>query len=273
MDELVFNIAGASARLRAPSDLMGVVDRMLANVSRNPAGQDRPLHVDARFESNVWYVGGVSPQSMKVFEQGSPLPQVAGGVIASLVAEVAHHQEMSVWRAAVLEKGGDALVLGGDDWESCITLAAHLHTRGWRFVSCDYALVRPPDLNAVRFEKSLHANSSCISSFPRSYRRAVEESPWYSTSDQIAFYAIDPTIVDSETPWADEARICGFLKVDGHVADHASIEPSDDFQLGAHLRRQDLLRAGIAVGTLVRSGFSETCDFIEHWFSALPSRS
>lgn len=268
-DESSYCISGVDVIVRAPRRLQLVLDRMLAHVSRDCVGTQPPLQIDARCESDVWHIGGTAPSSKKVLCNGSALPQVAGAVVASVLAEIAHYHDLNVWRAAVVEHDGKALVLAGDDWESCITLAAHLHTRGWRLLSGDYALVSRDTFSAISFKKSLHANSSCIASFPLWYRAAVEASPWYSSADLLAFYAIDPTLVGSESPWGERAPIRAFLQVDGHTAEHPSLEIGDDLLLTDGLRRHDLMRCGIEVAMLVRSDFNETCDFIERWFMTL----
>jgi hypothetical protein len=272
-DRLDLNIAGVDATIRAPDQLLRVIDRMLAHVSRETSGTHPALQVEAKCELDVWHVGGSSPSSMKVLGKGSALPQIAGAVVASLLQELAYYHDVNIWRAAVVAHGNNALVLGGDDWESCVTLAAHFHTRGWRLLGGDYAIVSTRTLSAIGFKKSLHANSSCLASFPTWYRPALEVSPWYSTSDLLAFYAIDPTIVsgDGQHTWADEAPIRAYLKVDGHTDEHPALETGDDFVLTGGVRRNDLTRSGISVAMLVRGSHGETCDFIERWFSTLPA--
>jgi len=209
-----------------------VLSHMLSHVDRNWTNARTALQIDARFQVDSWHIGGTAPDSKKILGHGSALPQVAGAVVASLLAEIAYHRDVNVWRAAVVERHGKALVLAGDDWESCVTLAAHLHTRGWRLLGGDYALVTCDTLSALCFKKALHANSSSVASFPLWYRPA-------------------------------------FLKVDGHTAVRPALTTGEEFTLAGGLRRHDLMRCGVEVATLVRSDFSETCDFIERWFAAL----
>lgn len=265
-----FSIAGVDVTLRAPARLLAVVDRMLANVSRERGGSTA-IGIEARCESDIWYISGVAPSSRKMLAPGAALPQVAGAVISAMLAELSHHHDVRVLRAAVVQHNGNALVLAGDDWESSVTLAAHLNTRGWGLLGGDYALVSGETLTVMCFKKSLHANSSCLGSFPLWYRPALEASPWYSSDDILAFYAIDPALAQPGSPWAESAPIRAFLTVDGHTADHASLETGDDFGGHGGLSRSDLERAGIEVAMLVRGSFVETCDFIERWFVALPS--
>jgi hypothetical protein len=256
-----FNIAGVDVSLRAPARLLVVVDRMLANVSREVTG-DGTVAVEARCESDIWYITGNAPSSRKMLAPGAALPQLA---------ELSHHHDVRVWRAAVVQHNGNALVLAGDDWESAVTLAAHLNTRGWGLLGGDYALVSGEKPTVMCFKKSLHANSSCLGSFPLWYRPALEASPWYSSDDILAFYAIDPTLVEQHAPWAEAAPIRAFLTVDGHTSEHPSLELGEDFGRHGGVSRAELEAAGIEVAQLVRGRFVETCDFIERWFVSLPS--
>jgi len=269
IDESKYCISGVDVRICAPPNLQHVLSHMLSHVDRNWTNARTALQIDARFQVDSWHIGGTAPDSKKILGHGSALPQVAGAVVASLLAEIAYHRDVNVWRAAVVERHGKALVLAGDDWESCVTLAAHLHTRGWRLLGGDYALVTCDTLSALCFKKALHANSSSVASFPLWYRPAVEASPWYSCSDLLEFYAIDPTLVGDESPWAQTSPIRAFLKVDGHTAVRPALTTGEEFTLAGGLRRHDLMRCGVEVATLVRSDFSETCDFIERWFAAL----
>lgn len=267
--ELAFHIADADVIVSAPSALLDVVDRMLADVSRTLALTGEPLRIDVVFEADHWRVCGNAPAGRKTLGRLSALPQVAGAVISSLVAELAFHRNFRVWRAAVVEKNGSALALIGDDWESCVTLAAHMHTRHWRILGGDYALVAGGTFVVSAFKKALHANSSCIGSFPTWYRRAIEASPWYSTSQVIAFYAIDPRLVSEAAPWAERAPLRAVVRVDGSLTEHPSLETVDDYNFIRGVSRAELDAAGIEIANLVLGEFVETCDLLEHWFGSL----
>lgn len=269
--ELRLHIAGADVSIAGPQNVIAIVDRMLAHVSRAWSLERAPLRIAVEFDSNIWRVGGEAPAGKKVLGRLSALPQVAGAVVSSLLAELAHHRNFNVWRAAVVECDGQALVMIGDDWETCVTLTAHLHTRGWRILGGDYALVSGDTMVVTAFKKVLHANSSCVASFPMWYRRAIEASPWYSTSAVIAFYAIDPTLVEGASAWGDSAPLRAVLKVDGRAADHPSLEATDEVTFATGLRRNQLTSAGIEVASLVLGDFVETCDLLEKWFDQLPA--
>jgi hypothetical protein len=247
--------------------VLAIVDRMLAHVPRTWSNAEPPLKINVGFDSNLWSVYGTAPSSRKSLGRLSALPRVAGAVVSSLLAELAHARHFNVWRAAVAERDGRALALIGDDWEPCVTLIAHLHTRGWRILGGDYALVAGDTYVVKAFKKVLHANSSCIGSFPVWYRRAIEASPWYSTPQVVAFYAIDPALVEGAPSWAEQAPLHAVVRVDGHAAEHPSLEAIDDFSIARGLRQSDLRNAGIEVAALVLGDYIETCDLLERWFA------
>ena len=267
--ELRVSVANADFLIAAPSNVIDVVDRMLEHVSREWTDGEAPLRIDARFEGEVWHVGGSAPFGKKTLGRLSALPQVAGAIVSSMLAELSYHRNFNVWRAAVLERDGKALAFIGDDWESCITLTAHLHTRGWRILGGDYALVAGDTYVVSSFKKVLHANSSCVAAFPSWYRRAIEASPWYSSSQVIAFYAIDPTLVDGSAPWVEDAPLRAVLRVEGQFADHPSVERLDEHQSVGGIKKSDLAKAGVDLATLVVGEFIETCDLLEQWFATL----
>jgi hypothetical protein len=266
--ELRLRISDADIAICGPTNVLGIVDRMLAHVPRSWLGEHAPLTINVRYDSSVWSVNGTAPAGHKTLGRLSALPRVAGAVVSSLLAELAHARHFNVWRAAAAERDGRALVLIGDDWESCVTLLAHLHTRGWRILGGDYALVAGDTFVVTAFKKVLHANSSCIDAFPSWYRRAIEASPWYSTPQVIAFYAIDPTLVDAGPPWGEQAPLHAVVRIEGHWAEHPSLEALEDATIARGLRQSDLRRAGVEVASLKLGDFIETCDLLERWFLA-----
>jgi hypothetical protein len=122
-------------------------------------------------------------------------------------------------------------------------------------------------MRAMPFRKALHVSSAALPQFPLAYRGAIEASPWYSSANAISFYAIDPTIVDGPTAWADGAVIGTVFKVDGRIAERPSLEAGEDFAISETVKRSDL-QADVDSAMLVLGGFIESADFIESWFSA-----
>ncbi len=268
-ERLDLHIAGSDLRVCAPEAVLEKLEPMLAHVSREWTEAEPPLHIDVRLTRDVWHVTGTAPKAVKALGGTRALPQVAGTTISSALIEVAHHRGLELWRAAVVERDGYALALVGDDWESGVTLTTHLHARGWRIVAGDYALVSRDRFLALPFRKSLHANSSSIGSFPLWYRPAVERSPWYSTAHVIAFYAIDPTLVEGAGGWGDATPLRAVVRVDGHIAEHPELELGEEFSLSPQLRASDLTGRGIAVASLILGDFVESCDFLDGWFASL----
>jgi hypothetical protein len=266
-EELHLNIADADIAICGPSSVLGIVDRMLAHVPRTWSGTQAPLKINVEYDCDVWRVSGTAPFGRKTLGRLSVLPRVAGAVVSSLLAELAHARHFNVWRAAVAERDGRALALIGDDWEPCVTLIAHLHTRGWRILGGDYALVAGDTFVVTAFKKVLHANSSCIASFPAWYRRAIEASPWYSTPQVIAFYAIDPTLVEGTSTWAEQAPLRAVVRVESRSADHPSLEAIEELNLAHGLKQSELREAGIEVAGLVLGDYIEACDLLERWFT------
>lgn len=265
---LDLHFADADARVHAPQGVLGVLDQMFAHVPRRWSGVLPPISIDVTFDAGMWCINGSARRSRKTLGQASTLPQVAGAAVSSLLAEFSEVRNVSVWRAAVVEFEGHALTLIGDDWESAITLAAHLHARGWKMVSGDYALVDLPTMHAIPFRKALHVSSGSVTLFPLAYRGAIEASPWYSSAHAISFYAIDPTIVNGPAAWGDRSLIRSVLKVDGRLEEHPSLEACEDFSITETISRTDLPDE-VECAMLIAGGFIDTADFIERWFSAL----
>jgi hypothetical protein len=265
-DSLLFNIAGVDVQVDAPQTVLAVLHRTLGPVSRGASRPGQPIVIEVTCETEDWYISETESKSRKVLGRDSALPQVAGATISSMVAAVAKRANLTVCRGAVVEKDGKAFAMTGDDWESCVTLAAHLHTRGWRIVGGDYALIDRASVTAVSFRKLLYTTSSSIDSLPLKYRRAIEASPWYSTKHGIAFYAVDPALAGEPEAWSERAALRGLLRLDGHTADFPALETCADFEISDGLRASELEASGVEVAKLTIGSVVETCDLLEHWF-------
>ncbi|MGB8203212.1 MAG: hypothetical protein WCE83_00895 [Candidatus Baltobacteraceae bacterium] len=260
-----FRIAGVEVELSGPTAVLTLVQRTLLEGAQPRGPAAFRGRVDLRFEKDVWLISGTAPRANKTLSQLSVLPEICGAVIAAIVAEAAYHAELHVWRASVVERDGDALALVGDDWESCLVLAAHLHVRGWSYVGADYALVHLEQQRVFGLRKLLHANSSMLQSLPLAYRRAVEASPWYVTRRDIAFHAIDPGLARRE-PWSDGSRLRAIVRVDGDTAEHPALERAQPFELPGAVLSHHLERRGAAIAELTLGGLVHTCDLLEAWF-------
>ncbi len=268
-DCLCVSIAGVDATIRAPRSVLAILNQTLAPARTSSATS--PIRVSINVESDefVWRINGSCQRSVKVLSATSALPRVAGAIVSSLVADVAAAAHLCAWRAAVVERDGHALAFIGDDWESGVVLSAHLHSRGWRLLGGDYALVNRKTLEVAAMRKLLYVTMSLTEELPMTYRRAVETSPWYSTPRDIAFCAVDPALVRSTDSWAEGGRLRAVLKLDGHLSEFPSLERAAPFVLDDDLDGDELTRAGVAVAELRLGDYGMTCDLVERWFQAL----
>src|SRR5271165_7205274 len=161
-DSLCVTVAGIDASIRAPRPVISVLNRILAQARRPPSSASVRANIDVDGDDVSWRISGSSEASRKVLSSRSALPQVAGAVISSLVCDIAATARLKVIRAAVIERDGRAVAFVGDDWESCITLVAHLHARGWRLLGGDYALIDLSTLTILATRKLLYVTLSCV---------------------------------------------------------------------------------------------------------------
>lgn len=267
--QLNIRLADVNVRVEAPERVLLVLDDTLANVPRFESSVSPDLTISVVANAEAWEIQGAGG-SRKVLPAQSALPQVAGAIVTSAINDTAASQQYIPMRATVIEKGGRALAMIGDDWESSITLAAHLHGRGWSYVGSDGALLVPATLGVFSIQKSLYVNASSVAQFPVRYRRAVEASPWYVTPQGISFYAVDPNNAVHGGSWSSNATLSGLVIVDGGMSDRPSLESVDV----RGIRSERLERLGInwdrvPAADLKLGSFVETCDLVEHWFGSL----
>jgi hypothetical protein len=269
LESVCVTIAGVDASIRAPRSVVSVLNRTLVHARRAPATASIRAAIEVENDEGVWRINGSSQRSAKVLSATSALPQVGGAVVSSLVADAAEEAQLCVWRAAVVERDGHALAFVGDDWESGIVLAAHLHARGWRLLGGDYALIDRATLTVHPMRKLLYVTLSLVEELPLSYRRAVEASPWYSTPHDIAFYAVDPALAATTAPWAQTGRLRAVLKVDGQAADFPALERAGSFGLGGGIDSNELELADVAVAEVKLGDYVATCDLVQRWYQSL----
>jgi hypothetical protein len=262
-------LAEINVRIDAPQAVLSVLDATLAFAPRLRADSPTDVVISVRSTGDVWEIRG-GDGSLKVLGAQSALPQVAGATVSSAVSDVASRLRCKAMRSSVIEKDGRALALIGDDWESAITLAAHLHSRGWRFVGSDSVIFSAGTSMVYSIPKSLYVNSSSVSQLPMEYRRAVEASPWYVTAQGISFYAVDPRAAGHAETWAASSKLHGVVVVDGSMEDQASLESVDDLDLKSErFARLGINWLQIPVASLCIGGFVDTTDLVEHWFDSI----
>lgn len=271
LDSLCVRVAEVDASIRAPRPVLAILSRTLMHARLPCAGAIVKTTIEVSNDEFAWHIRGSSQRSDKVLSATSPLPQVCGAVVSSLIADVAQTAQLHVCRAAAVERAGRAVVFVGDDWESCVVLAAHLHARGWRLLGGDYVLIDPVTLTVHATRKLLYVTLAIMDELPLPYRRAVEASPWYSTAREIAFYAIDPALGPSTPGWAERGRLGAVLKVDGDVSEFPSLERGVSPTIGEGISGHDLERCGVAVAEVKLGDYIATCDLLERWLQALPA--
>jgi hypothetical protein len=268
---LDLTVAAVNVRVEAPSTIISVLERTLQNVPRFARSISPEVTFYVAPKGEMWQIDAFDG-TRKALSLQSALPQVSGAIISSIVGKVAASRDCIALRAAVVEKNGRALAMIGDDWETAILLAAHLHGRGWSYLGGDNVIYESASRRVSSFEKSLYVNSSAVSQLPLSYRRAVEGSPWYVTAQGISFYAVDPTAAGSGGAWSTSATLCGILLVDGAVADVPSLETLSANQLeDRRFAQLGLDEAHMRAADLRIGGLVDTCDLVECWFESIPT--
>jgi hypothetical protein len=262
-------LGGVKLRVDAPEPLLAVLDATMSTVPRFAPDELPDATISARRSGEVWEIRGL-PGTHILMPATTPLPRVGGALVNCTMQAAATTRDVGALRATVIEKDGRALAMIGDDWESALTIAAHLHARGWRYIGGADALLDRRSLEVLPVQKSLYINSSSMRQLPVSYRRPLEASPWFVTSRGIAFYAVDPEKAGYGETWAQRATLVGVAVVDGEIADRPSIASLAPADLGS----QRIARLGVdwtrVQGVDVRlGGYVETCDLLDHWFDSI----
>lgn len=267
IDVLDVRISAADVRVFAPREILSILEATLADVPRH---RTNVVHVEVRAEITdaLWSITSSTNNSKLIMPADSLLPEVAGAIVSTILRSISH-SDVRVARAVVIESNDRGLAIVGDDWESALTISAHLCSRGWQYVSGDYALIDSQTLRAVGFEKALHITSSSLTTLPMLYRRAVESSPWYVTKHGIAFYAVDPSHAAGRRAWSPSATLRAVIVVDGQIDDRPSLEVIDPSRLAQPLIDLGLQWDSVEVTRVTLGTFVETCDLIENWFASL----
>jgi hypothetical protein len=266
---LDIRVAGIKVRVEGPERVLDLINTTLSNVPRFDVRASPDLTIAVTAHDDAWEIRGIGG-SRNVMAMHSAMPQVGGAVVSRAVSDVATNCDFRTMRATVIERDGRALAMIGDDWESAVTLATHLHGRGWRFIGSDHALYNPASGELHCVQKSLYINASSVAHLPVRYRRAVEVSPWYVTPRGLWFYAVDPTVTGMRQTWTPVATLAGVIVVDGVMADSPLLEPIDAKRLHEdRFTRLGIDWSAVGVADLRVGSYIDSCDLIEHWFASL----
>ncbi len=261
-------IADVDVRVTAPIELVEVLNATLTHVPRH---QDSPkLTVSVvRSDDDSWAIRSASRAQSILGPESAP-PRVAGATVSTLLSDVATLRKYVILRAVVVSRGAKAVALVGTDWEPSLSIAGHLHVRGWKYLASDNVLVDPNSLEVIPFQKSLYVNSTSLSHVPEAYRGAVERSPWYVTSKGISFYAVDPTRVGRGETWASVATLRGILSVQSVTERRTVLENlrNETHGLGDYVPR-DLALSQLATARLKLGSYIDACDLIEAWLAEI----
>lgn len=279
-------IADVDVEVRGPKTAIVPLERAFARLPHVPEDGDSAVAVEVRHGAKGWVVS----------ESFSPQPRVLGNrasggwlameVANSIMAEVASRSKFLIIHAAVLERNGAALVVAGRAFAGKSTIATHLLARGWRMLSDEYALIEPITGSVVPYQKLMYLRSAVIPMLPSSFRRSVEMSPWYGSSNEsLGFYAVDPSASYGERVWASHAQLRAVALLDGERAQRPSVVASDPWSLipefqALSWRSDDLLTGlaklasalrGVRVAVVRPGRPLETTDALEAWFAAAPA--
>lgn len=263
-----FNISGVGVGIRAPDDVLRVLDVTLLHVPRHVAECTIVMSVakdDERWRISDEYGPIIALPSF------APVPEVAGALTTAMVERVGQSTQDAIVTGTIVAKGGFAVALVGEDWESCIAIAAHLSLRGWSFVTPRHAFV-DRDTRAVEpFAKLLYIPARIIPLMPLQYRRALEASPWYSTAADLGFYGVDLLSVPGITAPAVRPILRAGIIVDPsrRELNGAIHEPAHTY-IGSFLPFSGV---GIASASLVVGSIVPTTDAVERWFSTITTVS
>jgi hypothetical protein len=208
-----FLVGGAAVVATAPERVLTALEQMLARLAR-PATSDAPdLQVSAQSTAMNWTVTVETPPPTRLSVQRNALPaQIAGTMVSAMVAALSARDSVALLRGAVVAKDGKALALRGRNWRELFVLTAHLSARGWGIVGGAAAFLEPG--NTVRsLHKLLYCDALALDRVPRSYRGALEVSPWYVRNREIFYYAVDPASAFGARIWCDSAQLAGILDV------------------------------------------------------------
>ncbi|TAM76627.1 hypothetical protein EPN44_04725 [bacterium] len=279
-----YRVADVDIEVRGPKKAIASLERAFSRLPRVPADEGSAATIAIRHDANGWMIDETLSDQPRILDARAG----GGGWLAmevanSIISEVAARSKFLIIHAAVLERDGEALAVAGRGFAGKSTVATHLLSRGWRMLSDEYAFVEPISGRLVPYQKLMYLRSGVIPLLPSSFRRSVEQSPWYgAANDGLGFYAIDPALSYGEQAWASGAHLRAVALLEAERAERPQVTECDPWSLIPEFqtlvwKSGDLLTGlaklasalrGVRV-SLVRPGSPlETADALETWFDS-----
>jgi hypothetical protein len=277
-----YRIADVDVAIEGPSELL---DLLLGAYRRFPAREGEPdtLLQITRDESAWQLVIDGHPHSVISFDAGNA--NIALQAANAVIVAVAQRSRFLIMHAAGVERNGEVLCLAGSSFSGKTLLTAHFASRGWRVLSDEYAFIEPRSGHVVAFKKLLYVRSSALPLLPRTFRRAVESSPWHGFGDSkgIAFSSVDPAHSYAESVWSNGARLSRLVVIEGRNERGATITDCDPWSIIPELNAltwqgpnllDDLGKLAMAlrnvrVAKLTPSSPVDTVNIVERWSSSV----
>jgi hypothetical protein len=258
-------ISGVRVSVVADDPIVRVLDVTMTHVQAHDEACDVTLNV--RQNGDSWEIGDERGVMFKLPAE-TAAPEVTGALTSVLVDRVAQDTPAALVSGVIVAKGDFAVALVGEDWESAIAVAIHLSLRGWSIVTPRYSFVDPDTRTVEPFSKLLYIPSRIIPLLPLQYRRALEASPWYATSNDLGFYGVDPLRAGT-TAWVQQTTLRAGLIIDSSRRDLLGLvqEPAHGY-IGACLPFSEV---GIASASLVMGAIVPTTDAVERWVGSFLS--
>lgn len=275
-----WRIADVDVALEGPSTLLDLV----AGAYQRFPKRDEETTVDVTLrivhKEDQWHIfAGETYRSSLSMVSGNA--NIAIQIANEVIFAVAARSRFLIVHAGSVERNGEVLCLAGSTFSGKTLLTAHLASRGWRILSDEYAFIEPRTGHVVPFPKLLYVRSSSLPLLPRSFRRAIEFSPWhgFGQASGIAFAAVDPSHSYSDAVWSAGARLSKLLIVTGRTETRPEIADCDPWSIVPELNAlvwqpPDLLDGlsklatalrGVRVGKLLVASPVETTNVIERW--------
>ncbi|TAM62299.1 hypothetical protein EPN52_00875 [bacterium] len=203
-----YRIADVDVEVRGPQPAIASLERAFSRLPRVPAGEEGLVSIVVSRAASGWEIVETLSEQPRLLDSRAGNGWLAMEVANSIISEVAARSKFLILHAAVLERDGEALAIAGRGFAGKSTVATHLLSRGWHLLSDEYAFVEPISGRLVPYQKLMYLRSGVIPLLPSSFRRSLEQSPWYgAANDGLGFYAIDPALSYGEEAWADGARL------------------------------------------------------------------